>query len=301
MAQQNNIEFRVGLIIILAGVVLAISMYWLQGYRLERNSQLIRVQFADVGSLAVGDKVTVSGVSRGKVKAFDLTDNGVLVEILLSRDVNLKADARFLIQNIGVMGERFVAISPGSESQPLDTTAVAIGRADTGMPDLMGLLGETVTELRDLVSSIRRNVNTENTFEKFNSTLTNFNRVASTLADYLERNEAQFDKTADNLQVASTRLADLIENNETAIDSTISRIDRASLGLNSLLINLDSMALSVRSITDDFESQDGTVQALLEDRRLYDELRQTLDNFDELIEDIRANPSKYIDLKIELF
>ena len=301
MAQQTNIEFRVGLIIILAGVVLAISMYWLQGYRLERNSQLIQVEFSDVGSLAVGDKVTVSGVSRGKVKAFDLTDNGVLVEILLARDVHLRSDAKFLIQNIGVMGDRFVAISPGQASQPFDTTAVARGHSDTGMPDLMGLLGETVTELRDLVSSIRKNVQTESTFEKFNSTLTNFNRVAKTLADYLDRNEARFDQTAENLQSTSNRLASVIEKNETAIDSTISRIDQASLGLTVVLANLDSMALSVRTFTDNLESQDGTVQALLEDRRLYDELRQTLDNFDELVEDIRANPSKYIDLKIELF
>jgi len=40
---------------------------------------------------------------------------------------------------------------------------------------------------------------------------------------------------------------------------------------------------------------------LLEDRRLYDDLRHTADNIDDLIQDIRDNPRKYINLKVELF
>ena len=43
------------------------------------------------------------------------------------------------------------------------------------------------------------------------------------------------------------------------------------------------------------------MQLLMEDRRLYDDLRRTADNVDDLINDIRANPRKYINLKVELF
>ena len=62
-------------------------MYWLQGYKLERNAQLIKVRFDDVGTLAAGDKVNVSGVHRGKVNRLTLGEYGVEVELLIYRDL----------------------------------------------------------------------------------------------------------------------------------------------------------------------------------------------------------------------
>jgi phospholipid/cholesterol/gamma-HCH transport system substrate-binding protein len=282
-------------------IILIGSLYWLQGYRLERNSRLIRVHFADVGSLAVGDKVTVSGVYRGKVDRFDLLEDGVLVELLISREVSLKRDATFAIKNMGVMGERFIAISPGTDSLPLDTTAVAYGRSDTGIPEIMGLLGETITELRALIGTFRENVQTQATLEKFNATLTNLEQVTSSMAAFLERHEGSLDRTAENLHDATGRLSRLVADNADAIDSTLGRFDRASLGLERFVGQLDTVAISVRAFTDVLGAEEGTLQLMAEDRRLYDDLRQTANNLDELIADIRENPQKYINLKVELF
>ncbi len=301
MAAKNHVEFKVGVIVLLGLIVLSGSMYWLQGYKLEGNSRLIKVHFADVGSLAVGDKVTVSGVYKGKVKDFDLTTDGVVVEILISRDVQLRADATFAIKNMGVMGERFIAILPGKDSLSLDSTIVSPGASDTGIPEIMGLLGETITELRDLITSFQETVHSDSPLEKLNATLTNLNRVSSSLAGYLEANESRFDKTARNLASASERLNLLLVNNSSAVDSTLTRFDRASAGVDRFVNQLDTIAVAVRSFTDALESNDGTLQLLVEDRRLYDDLRKTVDDFDDLIQDIKADPRKYINLKVELF
>ena len=40
---------------------------------------------------------------------------------------------------------------------------------------------------------------------------------------------------------------------------------------------------------------------LFEDRRLYDDLRKTADNIDDLITDIRENPQKYLSVKVKIF
>ena len=122
---DKNIEFRVGVIILIGIVILVASLYWLQGYKLERNAQRVVVVFGDVGTLAVGDRVTVAGVRRGKVNDLRLTDQGVQVELLLYQDVVLKRDAQFVIKNLGLMGERFVAIAPGKDSLMLDVVRLA--------------------------------------------------------------------------------------------------------------------------------------------------------------------------------
>ena len=134
------------------------SLYWLQGYKLERNAQHVTVRFRDVGTLAVGDRVTVSGVHRGKVKDLRLTSDGVLVELLLYRDVVLKRDASIVIKNLGLMGERFIAISPGVDSVLFDTSAIALGLYDAGLPEVMGLMGDMIVEMKSLVHSLKQTV-----------------------------------------------------------------------------------------------------------------------------------------------
>ncbi|MFQ6008746.1 MAG: MlaD family protein [Candidatus Zixiibacteriota bacterium] len=296
-----NIEFRVGVIILIGLVILFGSLYWLQGYKLERNSQAIRVRFDDVGTLAVGDRVTVSGVHKGKVNGLRLTEGGVEVELLIYRDVILKRDAKFVIKNLGLMGERFIAVWPGKDSAIFDPSQVAVGQYDTGLPEVMGLLGEMITELRNLVVSFKRTVGSDTSLAKFDNTIKNLEQVSASLADYLARNEKKLDQTADNFFRASEELKRLLSENSQVVDSSAQRFHRVTKKLERFADQLDSLSMSAREFADAINNPDGTVQLLLEDRRLYDDLRRTADNIDDLINDIRANPRKYVHLTFKLF
>ncbi|MCK4461046.1 MAG: MCE family protein [candidate division Zixibacteria bacterium] len=297
----KNVEFRVGVIILIGIVILAVSLYWLQGYKLERNAQRVMVLFDDVGTLAVGDRVTVSGVPKGKVNNLYLTDRGVEVELLLFQDVVLKRDAQFTIKNLGVMGERFIAIAPGKDSLTLDTSQPIRGLYDTGLPEVMGLMGEMITELRNLVVSFKQTVGSDASLNKFSSTVDNLQQVSASLTDYVARNEARLDQTAENFLEASRELNQLLKTNRGRIDSTVYRVDRVSAGLERIVGRLDTLSVSAREFADNLNNPDGTLQLLLEDRRLYDDLRRTADNIDDLVSDIRANPRKYINFTLEIF
>lgn len=297
----KNVEFRVGVIILIGIVILVVSLYWLQGYKLERNAQRVVVLFDDVGTLAVGDRVTVSGVRKGKVNNLYLTDHGVEVELLLFQDVVLKRDAQFAIKNLGLMGERFVAIAPGKDSLTLDISQPVRGLYDTGLPEVMGLMGEMITELRNLVVSFKQTVGSDSSLNKFSSTVDNLQQVSASLAGYVARNEARLDQTAENFLEASSELNQLLKANRSRIDSTVYRVDRVSVGLEKIVGRLDTLSVSAREFADNLNNPDGTIQLLLEDRRLYDDLRRTADNIDDLVNDIRANPRKYINFTLEIF
>ena len=301
MAIKSNIEFRVGVVALFALAILLGSLYWLQGYKLERNAKKVNVIFGDVGTLAVGDRVTVSGVHRGKVNRLTLTDKGVLVELLLYRDVTLHRDAQFVIKNLGLMGERFIAIVPGTDSIQFDTAAVAQGAYDTGLPEVMGLMGEMITELRNLVSTFRRTVGSDSSLEKFNRTVANFEEMSHSLAKYVSRNESKLDQTAQNFLKASSDLSNMIARNSSIVDSSVKRFDRVSGQMELFVGKLDTVAQSARTFADRLNNGDGTLQLMMEDRRLYDDLRKTANTLDDLIKDIKADPGKYIDLKVKLF
>lgn len=298
---SKNTEFRVGLTILVGIAILAGSLYWLESFQLEKNLRLIRVSFGDVGTLAAGDKVTVSGVHKGKVSQLHLSGRGVEVEILLAQDVILKHDASFVIKNLGLMGERFIAISPGVDSLPFDNTQIALGAYDTGLPEVMGLLGEMIIELRHLVGSFTRTVGSDSSLSKFDAAIDNLNRLTFSLAGYMERNERKLDATADNFLAASISLRKVVENNSRRVDSSLKRIDQATIHLAQFVDHLDSLSASALEFAEFINTSEGTFHLLMEDRRLYDDLRKTADNIDDLITDIRAHPSRYINLKLELF
>ncbi len=298
---SKNIEFRVGVIILIGIIILAGSLYWLQGYRLKQDSQVLRVFFDDVGTLAAGDRVTVSGVRKGKVDHLRLTPHGVEVELWLSNDVVLKKDAQIVIKNLGLMGERFVAIQPGHSEELFDLSQPARGLYDTGLPEVMGLMGEMITELRNLVVSFKRTVGSDSSLALFSSSLETLQQVSASLADYMERNESKLDRTADNFLAASRELNQMLRANRGYFDSTLQRADRVTITLEQMVSRLDTLSISAREFADNLNNPDGTLQLLLEDRRLYDDLRRTADNIDDLINDIRANPRKYINFTMEIF
>ncbi|HOP06538.1 MAG TPA: MlaD family protein [candidate division Zixibacteria bacterium] len=297
----KNIEFRVGVIILIGIALIAVSLYWLQGYKLEQNAHRIMVRFDDVGTLSVGDKVTVSGVNKGKVNGLTLLQGGVEVELLVHRDVILRKDAVIVIKNLGLMGERFVAITPGRSEEPFDFDQIHEGQYDTGLPEVMGLMGEMIGELRELVGTFKKSVGDGSTLDKFHTTIDNLEQVSRSLATYMDRNEAKMNETAVNLRDASRKINQLLNDNGSRVDSTAIRFDRASQRIEMLVYQLDTLAMSAREFADGLNNPDGTMRLLMDDRRLYDDLRRTADNIDDLVTDIRANPRKYINLKLELF
>lgn len=301
MASRNNIEFRVGIVVLICLILVGASIYWLQGYKLERNSQIVRVRFDDAGALAVGDQVTVSGILRGKVQKLELSDNGVTVELRIWKDVVLKKDATFTIKNMGVMGERFIAVWPGRDTALLDKGLLIEGRYDTGLPDVMGLLGEMITQLRDMVNSLKRTVASDSSLAKFNATISNFEAVSASLQRSVVHNESKFTQTAENFLTASRRFNELIQRNASLVDTSASRLDRSMDRIERFTCQLDTMSVSARKFAKMLEQEDGTLPLLMQDRRLYDDLRRTASSLDELVKDIREHPKKYINIKVELF
>ncbi|MEW5924316.1 MAG: MlaD family protein, partial [Candidatus Zixiibacteriota bacterium] len=219
----KNVEFRVGLLIIAGLIVLGAAIFWIQGYRFGQDYQPVQVVFQEVGSLANGDPVMVSGIRMGKVKKMVLHEDGVMVTLTISKEVDLKQDAVFTVKNIGLMGERFVAVRSGSSDEPLDTTVPARGLCDTGIPEVMGMMGEMTTELRNLVFAIKSSVASDENLDKLSKAIGNFEKLSESLAEYLERNRNNFDKAAENFLAASKGLKTLVSGSTSKIDSTLTR------------------------------------------------------------------------------
>src|SRR3990167_7029956 len=118
-AQGLKLEIKVGAFI-LSGIVLLIvfvfaigdlSTYFQPGYAL-------RVLFATANGIAEGSPVQYAGVEVGKVQRVNIKyradrNPSVELEVRLPSSVNVRADDIAAISTFGLLGEKYLEITPG--------------------------------------------------------------------------------------------------------------------------------------------------------------------------------------------
>jgi phospholipid/cholesterol/gamma-HCH transport system substrate-binding protein len=77
----------------------------------------VTVEFPSVGGLKTGSSVEIAGVEIGRVESIGLADYQARVVLRLNRDVQLQEDSIASIKTKGLIGEKYVRISPGGSDK----------------------------------------------------------------------------------------------------------------------------------------------------------------------------------------
>tara|TARA_R110001599_G_scaffold1266_10_gene6227 strand:+ start:522 stop:980 length:459 start_codon:yes stop_codon:yes gene_type:complete len=117
---SRSIEAIVGVFIIIGFAALGFLAIQVSGLSLDSQKETYRVyaQFDDLGGLSVRGRVSVAGVTVGKVSAVTLDKKAfrALVEMEIYQSVdNLSADTVASIQTAGLLGEKYVSLSIGGD------------------------------------------------------------------------------------------------------------------------------------------------------------------------------------------
>lgn len=112
--RKLNIETGVGIFLILGILSLAyisiklgdISLFGDRGY-------IINARFANISGLKEGAEVEIAGVTVGKVSKIHLNDYQAWVEMWINPGVKLQEDTIASIRTRGIIGDKYVKISPG--------------------------------------------------------------------------------------------------------------------------------------------------------------------------------------------
>jgi phospholipid/cholesterol/gamma-HCH transport system substrate-binding protein len=75
------------------------------------------VEFPSVGGLKAGSTVEIAGVEIGRVESIGLADYQARVILRVNRDVKLQEDSIASIKTKGLIGEKYVRISPGGSDK----------------------------------------------------------------------------------------------------------------------------------------------------------------------------------------
>ncbi len=114
--KRFNLEMSVG-VFMMAGL-LAIAYLTLNLGGLELfggNYYKVHASFSSISGLKSGARVEIAGVQVGKVSHISLVDDQAKVELSLKPEVKIGSDVFASIKTQGIIGDKFVQLTPGAE------------------------------------------------------------------------------------------------------------------------------------------------------------------------------------------
>jgi phospholipid/cholesterol/gamma-HCH transport system substrate-binding protein len=136
--KRLNLELVVGVFVLIGLVSLGyLSVRFAKMEMFGRGGYTVYAEFDNIGGLKPGASVEIAGVQVGRVKSITLTEDYLArVEMVIDRNVKLQEDAIVSIKTKGLIGEKYVEITPGgseeivAEGEKLSETESAIDIED---------------------------------------------------------------------------------------------------------------------------------------------------------------------------
>jgi phospholipid/cholesterol/gamma-HCH transport system substrate-binding protein len=116
--KKANLEIPVGIFVLIGLVCLAYLAVHLGEMELFGRGYRVTAEFDNISGLKVGAPVEVAGVEVGRVEAIQVTKDDLARLVLsLNKGVKIHDDAIASIRTKGIIGDKFVKLSPGSSDR----------------------------------------------------------------------------------------------------------------------------------------------------------------------------------------
>lgn len=300
MASERSKNIQVGVIFILSILVLVAGVLWFKEFQFGQKRTMLMAEFPSTSGLIKGDNVEVRGVPSGHVSEIRFEDGRSLVTMEIDRDANIRQGSRFVLENVGIMGQKMVAVYPATEGPPAEPGTIFQGEYQPGIPQLMEGLGGTLEVANRLA------VRLEGMMASFDSTdqnslqslINNTETLTAELAVFVQENRRDMREGLTNFNHAMGTLHRSLDGREESIGRLFDSGEQAAVKLSSSLSRLDSTTTRVDSLLARVERGEGSLGRAMSDPALYDEMVTTLREARALVADVRENPKRYVKLSL---
>lgn len=284
-------ELKVGVFAVLVIAVAWWGIKWLGGQNVLLTNNIYYVYYDDVSGLQESSEVKLRGVKVGNVTDIVLERDRVLVELAVETKYEDMIPSNSIAEMgaAGLMGGVEIVIKQGDSAVPIANDAFLEGRVK---PDMIGMLADggsaLIEELNATVESLHTML--DGNSEAITSLVANLESVTATIDKVLASGQIQ--GALNNLSSFTDTLAE----NEARIDSMLANLDNftGELAEADVVSKLTTTVESLNGVLAEINNQEGTVGKLLNDSELYDSLNTAGNNLGLLLEDLKANPMRYV-------
>ncbi|MEM6516272.1 MAG: MlaD family protein, partial [Bacteroidota bacterium] len=287
-------------VLVISGIILFIYLFnYLKGDNLLDSSRTYYAEYENVEGLAVSTPVTISGFSVGKVKDISLkNDNSanLLVTLMIENNYEFSKNSKAQLKDLGLIGGKGIEIIPVFDGSPIAQSGDTL--ATTVKEGLTELINQKLTPLQQKIEVVMTDAdslltgvteildkdtrkNLRQTIADLSLVVASFKKTSNTLNRFLDANEQSLSNTISNFETTSA--------NVSKITDSLANTDLAATikDLQTTVDNFDKLLAGI-------ENGEGSVGKLLKDEGLYNNLEGASKQMEELLQDMKLNPKRYV-------
>lgn len=299
MERKRDREMWVGVFVIVGIVATFGVLFVMTDAATFRGRYIVTTFVNNAGGIRRGDPVQMRGVNIGRVQRFRMAPEGVAIRLEIEGEYDIPKDSHVELKSSGLLGGVVADVVPGrsesvlkngdtitgkSEEAMADTTNRIAGQVETVLGRMDTLLSkETIDDVHGSTTDLRK------LLQQLNATVAEQRRELLTLNRSLRKSSEGIERATAGIEKVTTA---------PELDRTIKRLDTLTQRIDEVTASLDRSSRSMESVMARVDRGEGTLGKLTRDDALYNNLNAAAVNLNKLAEDIRAQPRKYINLKV---
>jgi len=285
-------DVTIGIFVLFGLLAFVAILFLLTDPATMRGRYMLVTTVADAGGVRRGDPVQMRGVIIGRINNFEMmTDGRVAVRMELEGEWKIPLGSRAKLGASGLFGGRTMEISPTDVEGfhvPFDTLP-----GSDGGGGLAGSVDELSAKATSVLSGLEKLLD-DSTVTSAQGSVGEMEALLTELSAVV----AEQRSTLRSLTASLARSADQVEEATPDARRAIARADSAMAVLAQTGENLDKAAISLRALLERIDRGEGTLGKLATDQALYDNVNRAAESLATLLDDVRANPKKYINVSV---
>jgi phospholipid/cholesterol/gamma-HCH transport system substrate-binding protein len=295
--QAGRRDVRIGLFVLMGIVATTILLYMLTDPAMFRGRYKVTTSVENVMGLRKGDPVQMRGVNIGRVHDFDLArDAGdVLVVLEVEGQWQIPVGSVTQLVSPGLMSPKTVMVVPGPGPGAVPAGTLLPGTAMKGLLDDTDSLGEKGELFLDQMTTLL----SDSMIASVGGSAKDLQVLLGEMADVMGSQSDEIKDLIGSLNRAADGLADATGPElRDDIASTVAQADSLMGSLGATSVRFDRAAASLETVLGRMERGEGTLGQLSVNDSLYVNLSAAVESVRLLMDDLRANPGRYINLSI---
>ena len=304
-------EIKAGLIALLAIVGFVILFQFMKGKSLFTTDNIFYAKFDNVEGLAASNPVSINGLKVGQVdQIIPVTDKDgkihFVVKVTIDDGFEFSKKSTIEIFEPGLMSGKEMRINL-AYGQPMakDGDTLSGSFKLSMMNNISSQVGPVKDQLQVVlkrVDSLTNNANqilNDGNKAEIKALLINLNRTVASFEGtsrqtnaLLANNDPRVQKVLDNANLATLSA-------KTTIDKYGRVADEVDVQkLNNTIDKLSITADKLNGVISGIQNGEGSLGKLTKDEQLYNNLNTSAENLNKLIEDLKANPKRYLNFSV---
>lgn len=247
---------------------------------------------ADAGGVRRGDPVQLRGVNIGRVLGFEIAPGGVSMRLEIEREYSVPEGSTASLRSGGLLGGMIVEIAPGAGSATLVDGDTVPAQKVEGLIETMERVGDEAGRALSQAQALL----SDETVEAFGKTVKELQTLVGQLAAAATEQRGMLHDLSQSLSRSADGVERVVVRPE--LERAVARADSISAALEDAAAALSRGSAGLDAILARIERGEGTLGRLSRDDALYNNLTQTFESLALLLNDIRANPSRYLNIRV---